>query len=45
MLPDELQSKGNLLTETKVGKILKEINSNVQKARQYSVGGSRNPNV
>ena len=45
MLPGELRSKGNLPAETKVGKIFKEINSKAQKARQYSAGGCRNPNV
>ena len=45
MLPGELRSKGNLPAETKVGKILKEIISKAQKARQYSAGGCRNPNV
>ena len=36
MLPGELRSKGHLLAETKVWKVLKEINSNAQKDRQYS---------
>ena len=35
-MPGELRSKGNLLAETKVWKVLKEINSNAQKDRQYS---------
>ena len=45
MLTGALRSKGIHVGETKVGKILKEINPNAQKARQYSVGRSLNPKV
>ena len=45
MLTGTLRSKGILVGETKVGKILKEINPNAQKAREYSSGRSLNPKV
>ena len=45
MLTVTLRSKGILVGETKVGKILKEINPNAQKTREYSAGRSLNPKV
>ena len=45
MLTGTLRSKGSLVGETKIGKILKEINPNAQKAREYSAGRSLNPKV
>ena len=45
ILTDTLQSKEILVGKTKVGKILKEINPNAQKVREYSAGRSLNPKV
>ena len=45
MLTSALRSKGILVGEAKVGNILKEINPNAQKARQYLAGRSLNPKV
>ena len=45
MLSGALRCKGIHVGETKLGKSLKEINLNAQKARQYSAGRSLNPKV
>ena len=45
MITGALWSIGIHADETKLGKILKEFNPNVQKARQYSAGRSHNPKV
>ena len=45
MLTGALVSKGILVDERKVGKILKDINWNARKAREYSVGKRLNPKV
>ena len=45
MLTSALRSKGILVGETKVRNILKEINPNAQKAREYSAERSLNPKV
>ena len=45
MLAGALRSKEIHVGETKVRKILREINPNAQKARQYSAARSLNPKV